>query len=247
MSKNSSRKLNHVVRDKGASPAQVQKQEEENSLEYSELNYMPPYCKTSCGIRFRVWVKPFGAQVEVNEEDVINAMADFGSCDPDFAISFVTQLANLSVKGKKFDIATIRFSISFVRGLRPRDQISAWLGFHMVAAHLSGLINLNRINQAQFAEFNQQEENADRAVSRIARTSMALVDAFDRHQSGGEQKVTIRHMTAKEGRINTGSDPIELAKPSKRPKRKSTNPTLLTNGHDVSANEMVLGEKEDGQ
>ena len=29
MSKNSSRKLNHVVRDKGASPAQVQKQEEE--------------------------------------------------------------------------------------------------------------------------------------------------------------------------------------------------------------------------
>ena len=218
-----------------------------DALECSEPSNMPVQNKTSCGIRFRVWRTQFSAHVEVNEDDILKAMPDFGSCDPDFVIAFVHQLANLGVKGRNFDSAIIKFAIAFVRGLRPRDQISAWLGFHMVAAHLSGLVNSDRINQARFAEFNQQEENADRAVSRVARTSMALVEAFDRHQSGGEQKVTVRHMTAKEGRVNTGSDPIELAKSSKRPRRESKNRPLLMNGRDASTNEMLLGETEDGQ
>jgi hypothetical protein len=112
----------------------------------------------------------------------------------------------------------------------------------MAVANEAMSSNFSRVNQAQFMQYNVEEENADRAVNWSARTFMALEKAFDRHQNGGEQKLTVRHMpVAKNGH--------ELAKSSKWTKRGRKNATPLMNGtaNDMKRHEVLLGENEDGQ
>ncbi len=195
--------------------------------------------KTSDGLKFQIYRTRSNAYVFIDEQDALRVMAQFGSSDPDFVISLIRQIAKLGIKGNNFDSEVIKFALSFVRGIRPRDQIGALLGAHMVAVHLALLFNVSRANQAQFVQYNEEEEKADRAVSRLSRTFIALVEAFDRHQNGGEQKLTVRHTTVVEdGRASStrGSpdSPLQLAKTSRRGKRGIKH--IRMNGHQAAVN-----------
>jgi hypothetical protein len=175
--------------------------------------------KTSDGLKFQIYRTRSNAYVFIDEQDVLRVMAQFGSSDPDFVISLISQIAKLGIKGNNFDPEIIKFGLSFVRSVQPRDQIGALLGAHMVAVHLALLFNVSRANQARFVQYNEEEEKADRAVSRLSRTFIALVEAFDRHQNGGEQKLTVRHTTVVEdGPSSTRASqdsPLQLAKTSR--------------------------------
>jgi hypothetical protein len=132
--------------------------------------------KTSDGLKFQVYRTRSNAYVFIDEQDALRVMPEFGSFDPDFVIPLIRQIAKLGIKGNNFDSEVIKFALSFVRGIRPRDQIGALLGAHMVAVHLELLFNVSRVNQAQFVQYNEEEEKADRAVSRLTRTFMALAE-----------------------------------------------------------------------
>ena len=188
--------------------------------------------KTSYGLKFQVYRTRSNAYVFIDEQDALRLMPE--SFDPDFVIPLIRQIAKLGIKGNNFDSEVIKFALSFVRGIRPRDQVSALLGAHMVAVHLALLFNVSRVNQAQFMQYNEEEDKADRAVSRLARTFMALAEAFDRHQNGGEEKLTVRHTTvAEDGRASADraspDNPLQLAKTSRREKRRM-------NGHQAAVN-----------
>jgi hypothetical protein len=198
--------------------------------------------KTSDGLRFLYERINHNAYVRFREEDVARVISEFGSSDPDFVIPLLHQIGKLGIKEKNWDPDIVKFVISFVRGTRPRDQISALLGFHMMTVHQTIMVNFGRINQARFMQYNEEEENADRAVNSLARTLIRLAEAFDRHQNGGEQKLTVRHMTVANRR--------RVAKASKRPKRGIENVTPLMNG---AANGMeghgegLLSKNKDGE
>ena len=195
--------------------------------------------KTSDGLKFQVYRTRSNAYVFIDEQDALRVMPEFGSSDPDFVIPLIRQIAKLGIKGNNFDSEVIKFALSFVRGIRPRDQIGALLGAHMVAVHLELLFNVSRVNQAQFMQYNEEEEKADRAVSRLTRTFMALAEAFDRHQNGGEQKLTVRHTTvAQDGRATADhaspDSPLQLSKTSRRGKRGIKH--IRMNGHQAAVN-----------
>ena len=44
-----------------------------------------------------------------------------------------------------------------------------------------------------------QQESAERALNKLARTFAAQVEALKRYRTGGEQKVTVEHVTINEG------------------------------------------------
>ena len=170
-------------------------------------------------------------------------IAEFGSSDPDFVIPLLHQIGRLGIQEKIWDPDIVKFAISFVGRNRPRDPISALLGFHIMTVNQTIMVNFGRINQARFMQYNEEEESADRAVNSLARTLIRLVEAFDRHQNGGEQKLTrVKHMTVANGR--------RVAKASKRPKRGIENVTPLMNG---AANGMeghregLLSKNKDGK
>ena len=182
------------------------------------------------------------AHVRFHEEDVARVISEFGSSDPDFVFPLLNRIGKLGIKEKIWHPDIVKFAISFIRGTRPRDQISALLGFHIVTVHRTIMVNYGRINQARFMQYNEEEESADRAVNSLARTLIRLVDRFDRLQNGGELKLTVRHMTVANRR--------RVAKASKRPKRGIENVTPLMNG---AANGMeghregLLSKNKDGE
>ena len=154
---------------------------------------------------------------DVDEQDAIRVMEKYGSSDPDFVIPLIRQIAKLGIKVIHFDPDIIKHALSFVRGIRPGDEIEALLGYHMAAVDQALNFNFGRVNEARLMQYNVEERNADRAVNWSARTSIALEKAFHRHQNQREQKLTVRPMTAANGH-------------STKPKRGIKNVNTLMNG-----------------
>jgi hypothetical protein len=194
---------------------------------------------TSDGLKFQTFRISRSAYVNVEEQDAVRVMAKYGSSDPDFVIPLIRQIAKLGIKGINSDRDIIKHALSFVRSIRPGDEIEALLGYHMAVVNETLNFNFSRVNDAQFMQYNVEEENADRAVNWSARTFIALEEAFHRHQNGRERRLTVRDMTAANGH--------GLAKTSKKPKRGMTNGTTFMNGaaHDVERHDEVLLSKNE--
>ena len=49
------------------------------------------------------------------------------------------------------------------------------------------------------AETIPQQDSAERALNKLARTFTTQVEALKRYRTGGQQKVTVEHVTVNEG------------------------------------------------
>ena len=66
----------------------------------------------------------------------------------------------------------------------------------MAAVHRATMTSARRLSRA---EIIQQQESAERAFTKLARTFAAQMEALKRYRTGGEQKVTVQHVTVNEG------------------------------------------------
>jgi hypothetical protein len=196
--------------------------------------------ETSDGLKFQTFRTSRSAHVMVDEQYAVRVMAKYGSSDPDFVIPLIREIARLGIKGINCDTDTIKLGLSFVRSIRPGDVIEALLGYHLAVVNEALSFNFSRLNEAQFMQYNDEQENADRAVNWSARTFIALEEAFHRHQNGREQKLTVRHMTAPNGH--------GLAKTSTKPKRGIRNVNTSMNGaaNDMERHSEVLLSENQG-
>jgi hypothetical protein len=119
-----------------------------------------------------------------------------GTHDFDFMNGLIDQLANVSVKGEKVDERELNFVLSVVKGIEPRDQVEAMLAAQMAATHNATMTFARRLNRV---ENIPQQDSAERAYNKLARTFAAQVEALKRYRSGGEQTVRVEHVTVNEG------------------------------------------------
>ena len=142
-----------------------------------------------------------------DRETLLPLMDGLGSRDPDFFFGLVDQVANASSRGsgRYPDEQGIKFMLSVIKGIAPRDQIEAMLASQMAAVHVATMKFANRLTHA--ADLPDQEsvgglpdqESAERAFVKLARTFAALLEALKRYRTGGEQKVTVQHVSVSEG------------------------------------------------
>ncbi len=66
----------------------------------------------------------------------------------------------------------------------------------MAAVHMEMMKFAGRMS---FIETIQQQDSAVRAFNQLARTFAVQLEALKRYRSGGEQKVTVQHVTVGEG------------------------------------------------
>ncbi len=66
----------------------------------------------------------------------------------------------------------------------------------MAAVHMAIMTFARRLKNV---ETLPQQDSAERAFNKLARTFAAQVEALRRHRTGGEQKVTVEHVTVNEG------------------------------------------------
>jgi hypothetical protein len=119
-----------------------------------------------------------------------------GAHDQDFLVVLLDQLANAGSKGKEVNDLALNFMLSVVKSIEPRDQLEAMLAAQMAATHNAVMTFARRLNHV---ENIPQQDSAERAYNKLARTYVAQVEALKRYRSAGDQTVRVEHVTVNEG------------------------------------------------
>ena len=122
-------------------------------------------------------------------------MQALGTTDTDFLSGILHQLSNVPSEGPDLE-DKLNFMLAIVRGLDPKDQLETMLGAQMAAVHLATMTLAHRLGRV---ETIQQQDSAERAFNKLARTFAAQMEALKRYRTGGQQKVTVEHVTVNEG------------------------------------------------
>jgi hypothetical protein len=127
-------------------------------------------------------------------------MEALGTLEPDFAEGILRQLCKAATQGQKedqkVDEQALNFMVSVMKGVRPKDQLETMLAMQMAAVHMLTIDFAWRLNSASSIP---QQDSAERALNKLARTFVAQVEALKRYRSSGEQKVRVEHVTVNEG------------------------------------------------
>jgi hypothetical protein len=123
-------------------------------------------------------------------------MADLGTCDPSFMAGVQIQIAGIGAHGRTIDEGASNFLLSVVRGVQPRDELEAMLAVQMGAIHQATMMMARRLNHV---ETIPQQDAAERALNKLARTYATQMEALKRYRTGGQQKVTVEHVTVNAG------------------------------------------------
>jgi hypothetical protein len=150
--------------------------------------------------KVRVSQKKDGVSLSLDHPDQFYGryplMEALGTSDPDFFGPLLTQLAKAATQGENVDERAINFMVSVIKGVQPKDQLETMLAMQMAAVHMLTMDFARRLNNV--ANIPQQD-SAERTLNKLARTFAAQVEAFKRYRSGGEQRVTVEHVTVNEG------------------------------------------------
>ncbi|MEO9781265.1 MAG: hypothetical protein ABJH07_09290 [Sedimentitalea sp.] len=132
------------------------------------------------------------------EPDVahILMMADLGTCDPHFMAGIQGDVARIGAYGSAIDEGASNFLLSVVREVQPRDELEAMLAVQMGAVHQATMMMARRLNHVDNIT---QQDAAERALNKLARTYVTQMQALKRYRTGAQQKVTVEHVTVNEG------------------------------------------------
>lgn len=126
-----------------------------------------------------------------------------GTKDEALVTGLLGQLAGVA----KGDERELNFMLSMVQGLEPKDPLEVMLATQMAAVQA-----LAMRHAIQLANSNtyQGQEYAERALNKLARTFLSQVETLKRYRTGGEQKVTVQHVSVSDnaqaivGNVSTG-------------------------------------------
>ena len=123
-------------------------------------------------------------------------MDALGTTDMDFFNGLVEQIARATSHGAEVNEEGINFMLSIIKDIEPRDQLEAMLAAQMAAVHIATMTFARRLAHV---ENIAQQDSAERAFNKLARTFVSQMEALKRYRTGGEQKVMVQHVTVGEG------------------------------------------------
>jgi hypothetical protein len=123
-------------------------------------------------------------------------MDALGTGDLDFYHGLLHQLATVGSKGGQVDERGLNFMLSVMKGVQPRDELEAMLAAQMAAVHMATMTIAQRLAHV---ENIPQQDSAERAFNKLSRTFTTQMEALKRYRTGGEQKVTVQHVSVAEG------------------------------------------------
>jgi hypothetical protein len=122
-------------------------------------------------------------------------MEELGTVDKDFLDGLLEHLANAGSQGHQIERG-LNFMVSVVKGIKPRDEVEAMLAAQMAAVHMATMTFARRLAHV---EATPQQDSTERAFNKLARTYATQMEALKRYRTGGEQKVTVQHVSVSEG------------------------------------------------
>ncbi|MGI8854099.1 MAG: hypothetical protein ACR2GC_12620 [Methyloceanibacter sp.] len=123
-------------------------------------------------------------------------MQALGSTDSDFVDGLIPQLANASARKGHTGAEALNFMLAVIKSIAPQDEIESMLAAQMAAVHMMVMNFTSRLANASTL---QQQDSAERALNKLARTFATQVEALKRYRTGGQQKMTVEHVHVHEG------------------------------------------------
>jgi hypothetical protein len=84
--------------------------------------------------------------------------------------------------------------VSVIKGIKPKDQLESMLAAQMAAVHQVTMMLAGRLNRTKTTDPLDIA-----AFNKFARTFATQLEALKRYRTGGEQKVTVQHVSVSEG------------------------------------------------
>jgi hypothetical protein len=150
-------------------------------------------------------------------------MDALGTADLDFYNGLLGQLANAGSQGRQLDEGGLNFILSVVKGIQPRDQLEVMLAAQMAAVHMASMTFARRLAQV---EDIPRQDSAERAFNKLTRTFATQMEALKRYRTGGEQKVTVQHVSVSEGGQAIVGNVTQAPREAARDKAASSPPAL---------------------
>ena len=130
------------------------------------------------------------------EAGALLLMADMGTMDQAFFDGITGQVARIGAHGAKLDEGNSNFLLSVVRAVQPKDELEAMLAVQMGAIHAATMMLARRLNHV---ETLPQQDSAERALNKLARTYAVQMESLKRYRTGGQQRVIVEHVTVNAG------------------------------------------------
>ncbi|MDA3887679.1 MAG: hypothetical protein PF443_02505 [Allgaiera sp.] len=122
---------------------------------------------------------------------ILRASGNASVCD-----GLISQTAILGSHGKRIDAQATDFALGFVDAMRPEDAAEALMLTQMAATHQATMMMARRLNHV---ENIPQQDAAERALNKLARTFAVQMDTLKRYRSKGQQVVRVERVTVNEG------------------------------------------------
>jgi hypothetical protein len=142
---------------------------------------------------------------ETNELKIAIAHADtdaalmllaeaLGTADDDFLNGLICQLVTTNSRDGKINKIAFDLMVSVIKGIKPKDQLESMLAAQMAAVHQVTMMLAGRLNRTE-----RTDPLDIAAFNKFARTFATQLEALKRYRTGGEQKVTVQHVSVSEG------------------------------------------------
>lgn len=124
------------------------------------------------------------------------AMQELGTVDYRFLEGVMDQVATLGQHDRPVSETSSNFVMSVVAGVKPQDEIEAMLAIQMGAVHQATMMMARRLNHVKSLP---QQDSAERALNKLARTFTSQVETLKRYRSKADQTVRVERVEVKEG------------------------------------------------
>jgi hypothetical protein len=157
-----------------------------------------PTAQTRPAAAVRIKLSPDGFCIdhpdpELGEQLMAEAL---GVADRDAMHGMLRQLVKASVNGQKPDPANLAFMIAMIESIKPRDAVEAMLVAQMVAVHVMAMRCAHHLANADDIA---RQDSAARALTRLARTFPAQMEALTRYRNTGEPAITVQNVRVGDG------------------------------------------------
>ena len=112
------------------------------------------------------------------------------------AHGLISQIALLGAPGTRADDGASNFALGFVDSMKPKDAAEALLMTQMAAIHQATMMLARKLNHVDTIP---QQDAAERAVNKLARTYAGQMEALKRYRSKGQQVVRVERVTVENG------------------------------------------------
>ncbi|MET4797874.1 hypothetical protein [Bradyrhizobium sp. LB11.1] len=119
-----------------------------------------------------------------------------GAVDRDALHGILSQLVKASVVALRPDQGNLSFMVSMLKSIAPKDSLESMLATQMVSIHVASMRCACRL---ACTDDVPQQESLTRALTRLARTYAAQMEALNRHRSNGACAITVQNLSVQDG------------------------------------------------